>query len=310
MATQNLYRLGDPGDNVSFEIRLAKLSRQVREVLGAPDVVVVQEATDLETLVDLADQIAGDDPSIQYAAYLEEGQDYSDIDVGFLVRRSIEVGGIEQIGADVRFSWDDSYLFDRPPLALEAVLPVVGEGLEVTLVAVHLRSLNGIDDPEDGERVRQKRFEQSGWLSEWIQNRQTADPERLLFVLGDLNAYEFSDGYVDVVGQVTGSPDPDGSLLPATEEVDPELVDWVDRLPRSERFSFVFGCSAEALDHILTNSVATPWVRGVEFARGNADAPRDLEFDPDTALRSSDHDGLVLYLGPRHRRSTGRRLAN
>jgi hypothetical protein len=37
-------------------------------------------------------------------------------------------------------------------------------------------------------------------------------------------------------------------------------------------------------------------VRGFEFGRGNADAAVDLINDGSTVLRSSDHDGLVLYL--------------
>jgi predicted extracellular nuclease len=168
----------------------------------------------------------------------------------------------------------------------------------VTLVVVHLRSLSGIDDSADGERVRQKRFEQSVWLSEWIQGRQTTNATGALMVLGDFNAYAFSDGYVDVIGQVTGEPDPDGALVQAAEVVDPTLVDWTPRMSPEERYSFVHRCSAEDLDHILTNEIATPWVTRVEFARGNADAPQDLELDPTTALRSSDHDGLVVFVDP------------
>jgi len=38
------------------------------------------------------------------------------------------------------------------------------------------------------------------------------------------------------------------------------------------------------------------WIRGVQHARGNADAPASFELDPTTSLRSSDHDGTVLYV--------------
>ena len=85
-------------------------------------------------------------------------------------------------------------------------------------------------------------------------------------------------------------------------------MNWVLRLPSWDRYSFVYRCSAEVLDHILTNSAATPWVRRVDATRGNADAPHDFEFDESSALRSSDHDGLVLYLGSRLRRDAGRRV--
>lgn len=309
VGTQNLYRLGDPGDDVPYATRLAKLSRQVLEILESPHVLAVQEVMDLDTLEALADRIAEDDPAVIYHPYLMEGNDFGGIDVGFLVRDPARVLDVSQIGADARLTWDGSLLFDRPPLVLEAEFSGSSGEFEATFVAVHLRSLGGIDDPDDGERVRQKRDEQSRWLADWIQDRQNTDPAEPLIVLGDFNAFEFSDGYVDVMGQVTGEPDPDGALLPAGEDVDPPLVNWLLRLPASDRYSFVFECSAEALDHVVTNRAATGWVRGVAFSRGNADAPNDLELDAATALRSSDHDGLVIYLGPRVRRGTGRQVA-
>ena len=171
VATQNLFRLGDSGDDVPYATRLRKLSMQVREVLGAPDVLAVQEVEDIETLQDLADRIATDDPSLAYTPFLEEGNDFGGIDVGFLVRDTVRVLDTEQVGADVRFTWDDSLLHDRPPLVMVAELPGFSVPFTVTLVVVHLRSLGGIDDAADGERVRRKRFEQSVWLSEWIQDR-------------------------------------------------------------------------------------------------------------------------------------------
>jgi predicted extracellular nuclease len=308
IGTQNLWRLGVPGGDVPQSIRLEKLSRQIRVVLGAPEVVAVQEVADLETLRDLAAQIEVDDARVRYSAYLEEGNDFGDIDVGFLVKEEMDVTSVDQVAADERFSWDGTYLFDRPPLVLEVLLPGI-EGLAgVTVVAVHLRSLGGIDDPEDGERVRQKRHEQGQWLAGWLQERQSADPAEPILILGDFNAFEFSDGYVDVMGQLTGTPDEDGALLQATDEVDPVLVNWVNKLPIRERYSFVYDCSAQVLDHILTNRAAGGWVRGIEFGRGNADSPAEHETDPSTALRSSDHDGMVIYLGSRVRTGAGPRF--
>jgi endonuclease/exonuclease/phosphatase family metal-dependent hydrolase len=309
IGTQNLFHFGGPGADVPYATRLTKLSRHVREVLRSPHLLAVQEAFDLAVLQDLADRVADDDPSIRYEAYLVKNDPDSIINVGYLIRDPVVARSIAQIGTDVRFTWDGSLLFDRPPLVLEAAIPRAGESIELTVIAVHLRSLGGIEDPEIGERVRRKRHEQSVWLSEWIQAWQNADPTGHLVVLGDLNAFEFSDGYVDVVGQVTGDLDPDGALLAASEEVEPQLVNWVLRLPADDRYSFVFECSAEVLDHILTNHAATPWVRGIAAARANADAPHDLEFDATTSMRSSDHDGLVLYLGPRLRRDVVRRVA-
>src|SRR5690606_40161411 len=57
-----------------------------------------------------------------------------------------------------------------------------------------------------GDRVRQKRRLQAEFLAQWLQARQLAEPDANLIVLGDFNAFEFNDGYVDVMGTVTGAP--------------------------------------------------------------------------------------------------------
>jgi hypothetical protein len=58
----------------------------------------------------------------------------------------------------------------------------------------------------------------------------------------------------------------------------------------------VFEGNAQVLDHALTNTVADTFARGLEFGRGNADAIHDSINDVGTPNRSSDHDGVVLYL--------------
>jgi hypothetical protein len=67
-------------------------------------------------------------------------------------------------------------------------------------------------------------------------------------------------------------------------------------LSPEERYSFIFSGSAQTLDHALTSSATEPFLRGYDYGRGDADAAVDLINDASTPLRSSDHDGLVLYL--------------
>lgn len=304
VASQNCERLSRTGGDVDFDDRLAKLSHQIRENLAAPSVVAVQEVDSLVELEAVATRVAADDPSLVYSAHLVEGHDPSGIDVGFLIRDDVAVEEIGQIGAEVRFSWDQTLLFDRPSLVLETVYAE----LNLTIVVVHLRSLGGIDEPGDeGERVRRKRFEQSEWLAQWIQRHQVERADDGLLVIGDFNAFEFSDGYVDVIGQITGLPDPAGALLPASVLVDPPLMNVVTGVPPDERYSYVFRGSAEVLDHALVDETLRPLIRAFSFARGNADAPDAAEVDPETALRSSDHDGLVVSIGPAVRDSGARR---
>ena len=80
------------------------------------------------------------------------------------------------------------------------------------------------------------------------------------------------------------------------------MIIEANNVPQVERYSFVFEGTAQVLDHALTSMAAWPFVRGVEYGRGNADSARPLLDVCDAGtpltlpLRSSDHDGLVLYL--------------
>ncbi len=307
IATQNLLRLfddvDDPGinepvtDPAEYDRRLKKFSLQIRTVLGAPDILAVQEAENLNTLQDLADQIQADDNSLVYTPYLAEGNDIGGIDVGFLVRNTVNVSAVYQIGKDETFEHDgQTYtLHDRPPYILEGEFIDCAVPLPITVMAVHLRSLSGIDGRR-ADYVRTKRNAQAVWIAERIQQMQEENPDINLVVTGDFNAFEFTDGYVDVLGQITGNPDPAGALVPASDIVNPDLRNRVLDLPAGERYSFVYRGNAQVLDHVLTSQALDARVTGVAYGRGNADAPRSYEDDAGTALRSSDHDGLVLYL--------------
>ncbi len=314
LGTQNMLRLFDDVNDgigepvptaMEYQQQLEKLSAQIRDVLRSPDVVSVQEVENLNALSDLAAQIALDDPGVVYTAILEEGNDVGGIDVGFLVRDTVQILDVEQIGADEIFPFDGSLLNDRPPLVLEArylePMTLLGgvPSYDFTFVAVHQRSLSGIDDPTGGPRVRMKRQAQAEFLSEWIGGRQMMDPQEHLIIAGDFNAYEFTDGYAHVLGQVVGDPaDASQAQIPGTDDIDPNLTNQVLSLPPNERYSFVFGESAQVLDHFLTSLPANAVVVEMQYSRGNADVSDDFGDMPMTPLRSSDHDGAVLFLVP------------
>ena len=308
----NLFRLfddvNDPGEprsdgatrndsvvsSAEYDRRRAKLVNYIVNVLQAPDVLAVQEVEKLEVLEELAtDMVAA---GVNYSAYVEEGNDIGTIEVGFLVRDTMAVDAITQINKDEILDFDGSLLHDRPPLLLEGRSINEGADYPIAIMVVHNRSLSRIDDPNSGERVRAKRLAQAESIAQSIDDLQTANPDIRLVVLGDFNAFEFSDGYVDAVGVISGSFDPDASLLPGTDYVDPDLLNHIYSLPENERYSFVFQGSAQALDHALASMTLDMSFRGLEFGRGNADAAVDLINDDSTPLRSSDHDGLVLFI--------------
>jgi predicted extracellular nuclease len=280
--------------------RRDKFVGHILDVLGAPDILAVQEVEKIEVLQDLAADIAAVEPSVVYTAHLIEGNDIGTIDVGFFTRETIAVDAVTQFGYTEILTFDGSLLNDRPPLMLEARCIADGADIPVKVIAVHNRSLSGIDDPNSGPRVRQKRLEQAQFVAQLVQDEQTADPDVALVVVGDFNAFEFTDGYVDVVGQIAGDFDAAENLVSDLDLVDPNLTKRVLTLPAGERYSFIFGGNAQTLDHALTTVGLDPRVMGFEFGRGNADAAVDLINDGTTpenlALRSSDHDGFVLYL--------------
>ena len=308
VGSQNLFRLFDLTEDPScadvtptpaaFASRLNKFSLQIRDVLGSPDVLAVSEIENLGTLQTLAAKLNTDDPSLNYTAYLEEGDDVGCIDVGFLVRDTVDVDSVTQFGKGDTFVFNSQtfLLNDRPPLVLEGSYTANGAAFPLTVIAVHQRSLGGIEDPGDGPRVREKRHQQALRLSQFIQTLQTATPGLRLIAIGDFNAFEFTDGYVDVMGQVTGNPDPAGAMIPATDEVNPDLTNQTFSETPDQRYSFVFDGSAQALDHGVTSQGLATFMRGAEHSRGNADAPFSFDADPSTPLRSADHDGLVLFV--------------
>jgi hypothetical protein len=218
--------------------------------------------------------------------------------VGFLVRNTVSVDSVTQVGYGTLLSVDGSYLNDRPPLVLQGSYIANGAPFPITVIGVHGRSLNGIEgSTTDANRVRQKRLEQSLELANYIQSIQTADPTRRIIVTGDFNAFQFSDGYVDVVGIISGLLDPNGAIQAGhADVVTPDLVNLVNALPADERYSYVFDGSAQVLDHALATTNLAAFLRDFTFARGNADAPVAFKSDPLTPLYASDHDGAVLFI--------------
>lgn len=287
---------GAVADPLDYQTRLEKFSRYVRQVLRAPDILAVQEVEKIGVLEDLADRIATDDPSLVYTSYLTEGNDVGGIDVGFMVRNTVSVQSVTQLGAAETLSVDGSLLHDRPPLQLAATYLGNGAPFPIVVMNNHTRSLNSIDDPTAGPRVRQKRLEQAQSIAAKVQSFQTANPTTPFVVMGDLNAFEFTDGYVDVVGQIAGDFNPANNERSGPDLVNPNLVIQTLLVPAAQRYSFIFEGTSQTLDHALLQTALVPFVRGLERGRGNADAPASLELDASSLLRVSDHDGFALFV--------------
>jgi predicted extracellular nuclease len=247
--------------------------------------------------------LAAGESDPEYVAYLEEGNDPSGLDVGILVKRTrVEVLHFAQEGKSETFrnpiNGQPELLNDRPPLVLTArVFPPAGVPSVITVIVNHLRSLIDIEDPVAGARVRAKRAGQAEFLAALLNRRGDDDPRERILVLGDLNAFEFNDGYVDVVDTIRGAPAPrEQTVLPTRDLLDPDLVELIDALPPASRYSYVFDGTAQILDHILVTQTLQPFVATFSYVRGNADSPEVWRSDARRPERISDHDAALMYI--------------
>ncbi|MCG8331582.1 MAG: hypothetical protein MI974_28090 [Chitinophagales bacterium] len=281
----NLLLLFSSDDDI--ETKRKKLALYITEQMQLPDIIAVQEAGSLGALQNLAYNINLLVPDIQYEAYLEYGS--GNIHQGFLVKTGIQDVTITQLGANEPFSFG-GLLHDRPPLLLQASLPTNPPTL-IQVLNIHSRSLIGIEG-SNSNFVRNKRHQQAISIANMIQDLRTAGN---LVVLGDMNAYHFTDGYVDVVSQMSGLPSLGASISPINI-VNPPLEMPIFDLPEEERYSYVFQGNAQTLDHCMIGELDGLQSNGMSYARGNADFALDYDANPNVATRSSDHDGLVVYL--------------
>jgi uncharacterized protein len=284
--------------------RLRKASLAIRDILGSPDVLAVMEMENLAVLQALAARINSDAaaaglPNPGYQACLEEGNDVGGIDVGFLYSTRVTVTECAQFGKDATYIDPNTglpaILNDRPPLALrgQAATPGSDTPYSFTVVANHLRSLNDIDDPASGNRVRTKRLAQANFAAALLQDLQDANT----ISVGDYNAFQFNDGYVDVMGSITGNPAvPGTAFLTGADFVNPNYTNLTNSVSLANGYSFVFAGSAQTLDHVLVNQRVLPRVSRYGVARLNADFPEIYRSDENRPERISDHDVPVVFL--------------
>ncbi len=293
----------------AYNNRLNKVSLAIRNVLRSPDIIGMVEVEKLSVLQAIAAKVNADavnngDPNPNYMGYLVEGNDVGGIDVGYLVKSArVNVASVIQYGKTDTYinpnSGQPELLNDRPPLVLNGSFnkPSCATAYPFTVIVNHLRSLNGVEDPVDGNRVRVKRNAQAQYLANLIQSFQTADPTANIISVGDYNAFQFSDGLVDLIGTIKGTPAPVANVVLASIDlVDPDLTDLVDTYTPSQRYSYSFSGSAQVLDHMLVNSNLLSKISRFSIARLDADFPEIYRSDPNRPERISDHDAPVAYI--------------
>ena len=292
----------------AFQRRLKKISATIRDVMALPDVIGVVEAENLDGLKRLADRINKDavaagkaDP--KYDAFLVDGNDGRGIDVGFLVKTSrVKVLETKQFGKSEKYknpnTGEDNFLNDRPPLMIRAAIDdtKTGKPFEFTVVANHLKSFLGFTDPKQMDNVRMKKKLQSEFLARWVDERQKANPDERIMLLGDFNAFQFNDGVMDMIGTIKGKPAAKDSVLISSDDlVTRDLIDLVDAIAVGQRYSYVYDGNAQVLDHVLIDEPLRKHIAGFGYVRVNADFPESMRNDDTRPERYSDHDPAVAY---------------
>lgn len=271
VATQNLWRLtAKEMSGKQRQQRLAAWSRHIREVLQSPHILVVQEVDTLTMLKALAGQIR-DDGGPDYQALLLEGNDKSGIDVAMLYRSPIRVGEVRALFSTEQRS--GSWLFSRPPLHVEILGPFAFE-----LLALHLRSGHGLNDAAEQGRVRDKRRAQARQIRDWSLSRLAQG--KALMLIGDFNSAAGMDSYAEPLAILDQPP----------------FVSAWQNIPAEQRFSYIYRCRRQAIDHILLSPALQARVTRAEASRGNAGRYRTLNGARGAGVVVSDHDALLVYL--------------
>ena len=341
----------EPVNIADTDRKILKLSEYIRNVLRGPDVIGIQETeipsapatvcangqVTTPALQLLANKIAADGGPTYSVVSSPSTNDVGRISVGFLVNTArVTVDSTTQLRATENWTFTANgtpvtdLLHDRPPLLLRAHT-TVGNGarMDFAVMANHLRSLGGIDDfvpevsdpsttsdHENAHRIRRKKLAQAVAVACEAQTFQTANPLVPLMLVGDYNAFEFSDGYTDVSGIIRGDTNPakseydigfDGmtggcALQGNGQIVVPAMTEALFSLPPAQRYSYVFNGNPQELDHAFLSSTAQARLVRFAYGRGNADAPAREETQPlitsptTQVLFASDHDGFVITL--------------
>ena len=281
----------------AYARRLKKFSLTVRTVLNNPDIISVEEVENLQVLKDMAAQIDSDTTTGTKPGYVAYGtdstttftNDVGGISIGFLVKPStVNVTKWEQVGTQTLAATGTSALNDRPSQVLHATINR-GAGAKpypITVISNHLRSLNAVNTAA----VQSKKELQAEMLATLIQGYQQAGEH--VIAVGDMNAFQFSDGYTDTLGTITGNVGNGVSIMPGKAIVSPAATDL---MADAKAQSYTEWGNAQVLDHaVVTADIAG--TSSIQVGHINADFPVALYNDATTPAANSDHDPILAYL--------------
>jgi predicted extracellular nuclease len=253
---------------------VSKLATAIRDGLGSPDVVTMQEVENADLLKKLVAHQGIRE--LGYVPLLREGTDSRGIDNAILYRpESVTLRQTMQINPErVLESGRSSRLFTRPPLA--ATFSINGreqatEGVrEFTVIANHFTSKLG------GEEAAAKRAEQALMVARFAKGLQAVDPQAGVLVAGDFNMEASEPEFAPLLTGTSG------------------LVDATASIPEADRFTWRDGRKHFQLDHVLVSPNIAPHISTAIIPHISTKIARGAASDPVRAEGFSDHDPVVV----------------
>lgn len=277
---------GDIAEPKYNEVELAqkqeKLTSAIADVLSCPTLIGVQEVEKELLLIELSDRLIPK-CGFTYAVSHLDAPDSRGSDLALLSdQRRVDVLTISQhqscsvletgvFDPSIKCQNGEEPLFSRPPLLVNVDI----DGQSLSIFINHFKSKRG------GElETAPRRLAQAQHLLELVSATMTPDKDTAIVVLGDFNDYDKSS--VMEILLESGS-----------------LIDGLERVPESERYSYIFDGASQLVDWILV----TPWLKdrivSANIFHINADYPYQLGLslnDDEIHLRSSDHDIPLVVL--------------
>jgi predicted extracellular nuclease len=255
---ENFFPVGGDLDGAAvteeeYAAKKAAIVDAIANRLQRPDVVAVQEVYELAILQDVASDLGG------YTAYLREGNDNRGIDVGFLIKDTVQASNVRQLGKTAPGSCSDvaGRLFDRPPLAVD----IERNGVQLTVISNHFASKSA---PESC------RIAQAEFVRDRVAEMEAGGAEVL--VAGDLNDFEDE---------------------PGTQALDATMELLWDYAPEQERYSYQFDGKLQTLDQMLVTDGLVDRVADFRYAHFDNDYYQRSATD---GHHLSDHDPPVVTL--------------
>lgn len=305
VATQDLGRLfgSSAVTAAAYSRRLAKIATAIVQYENLPDLIAVQNVQGLQPMADLITAVnnvatSQGKTSPNYTSYFQSGNDNEGFGNSYLIKGSvIDIAFTEMYGKDISYTTLNGTtepLFARPPIVLHlGVLRPDTSEYPITVLIADVLNRTNIGDSTLGANIRAKREAQAEYIAKLAQVFQS-NGERVI-TLGNFNAFEFSDGYVDTLGGITGNPVASTlvTLASLNNLTSPNLVNLTKTVDATSRYTYVENGSAEQTDHILiSNNLAAQ--ASVGYARVNADFPKALLNDS-SPFHNAEHDPVIAY---------------